>query len=302
MSTFVRKKRSAADIKEALAGYAFIAPVVIGLFVFYSLPALSSLYFAFTKWDGLTAPEFIGLENFRLLFQDEKFLKAMLNTVFYSVLTVPVSIIFATLLAVLLNRKISGRVVYRTLYFIPVITMPIAVGMVWRWLYNSEFGLINYVLGLVHLPQPNWLFDEKLSLISIVLVSVWSSVGYNAIILLSGLQGISTSYYEAADLDGANGVQKFFNITLPLLSPTMFFVLVISLINALQVFDLIFIMMNKADALLDSTRTVVYNIWENGFKYFNMGYASAEAWLLFILILAITAIQLYFQKKWVHYQ
>lgn len=297
-----RKKMSKADWREALSGYLFIAPVVIGLFAFYSLPALSSLWFSFTKWDGLTAPEFIGLENFRMLMEDEKFKGSMVNTFVYTILTVPLSIALATLLAVLLNREMKGLTLYRTLYFIPVITMPIAVGMVWKWLYNSEYGLINYVLGSMGLPQPNWLFDESLALFSIVMVSVWSSIGYNAIILLSGLQGISSSYYEAAELDGAGAVRKFFNITLPLLSPTMFFVLVISLINSLQVFDLIFIMMNRADTLLDSTRTVVYNIYENGFKYFEMGYASASAWILFIIILIITAVQMYFQKKWVHYQ
>ncbi len=297
-----KRKVSKMAIHEAIWGYAFIAPVVLGLVIFYTLPSVASFVLSFTKWDGLSSPSFIGLENFSALLQDEKYMRAMLNTMLYTFGTVPLSVALATILAVFLNQPIKGMVVYRTLYFIPVITMPIAVGMVWKWLYNSEFGLINYILGTLNLPQPNWLFDEKFALFSIVLVAVWSSVGYNAVILLSGLQGISSSYYEAASLDGAGTLYKFFRITLPLLTPSLFFVLVTSLIGAFQAFDLIFIMMGKQESLLDSTRTVVYSIWENGFKYFDMGYASAQALVLFLVILVITVLQMYFQKKWVHYQ
>ncbi|WP_379247161.1 carbohydrate ABC transporter permease [Paenibacillus sp. GCM10028914] len=297
-----KHKTSKLTRMEAIWGYLFILPVVLGLGIFYMAPSAASLFLSFTSWDGMTSPNFIGIENFQNLMKDEKFTKSMLNTMLYTFGTVPLSIAFATLLAVLLNQKIKGMVVYRTLFFIPVITMPIAVGMVWRWLYNSEFGLINYVLGTMNLPQPNWLFDEKFALFSIVIVSVWSSIGYNAVILLSGLQGISSSYYEAASLDGAGTLYKFFRITLPLLTPSLFFVLVMSFINSFQVYDLIFIMMDQQTTLLDSTRTVVYSIWEDGFKYFNMGYASAQAFMLFIVILIITMFQMYFQKRWVHYQ
>nr|WP_285857505.1 sugar ABC transporter permease [Paenibacillus lautus] len=283
-------------------GYIFILPVVLGLGLFYMAPSAASLFLSFTSWDGLTAPQFIGLDNFANLMKDDKFTGSMLNTMLYTIGTVPLSVALATVLAVLLNQKIKGMVFYRTLYFIPVITMPIAVGMVWKWLYNSEFGLINHVLGVMNLPQPNWLFDEKFALFSIVLVSVWSSIGYNAVILLSGLQGISGSYYEAASLDGAGTLYKFFRITLPLLTPSLFFVLVMSFINSFQVFDLIFIMMDQQTTMLESTRTVVYSIWEDGFKYFNMGYASAQAFILFVVILIITMVQMYIQKRWVHYQ
>jgi multiple sugar transport system permease protein len=297
-----KRKTSKLAIQEAVWGYVFILPVALGLALFYMVPSAASLILSFTNWDGMSAPAFNGIDNFTQLMQDEKFTHSLLNTLLYTVATVPLSIVFATLLAVLLNQHIKGMVVYRTFYFIPVITMPIAVGMVWKWLYNSEFGLINYVLGAMHLPQPNWLFDEKFALMSIVIVSVWTSVGYNAVILLSGLQGIPSSYYEAASLDGAGTVYRFFQITLPLLTPSLFFVLVMSFINSFQVFDLVFIMMGQQTSLLDSTRTVVYSIWEDGFKYFNMGYASAEAFILFIVILIITAFQMYFQKRWVHYQ
>ncbi|AYB43372.1 sugar ABC transporter permease [Paenibacillus lautus] len=300
--TTAKRKLGKLAVHEAMWGYIFILPVVLGLGLFYMAPSAASLFLSFTSWDGLTAPQFIGLDNFANLMKDDKFTGSMLNTMLYTIGTVPLSVALATVLAVLLNQKIKGMVFYRTFYFIPVITMPIAVGMVWKWLYNSEFGLINHVLGVMNLPQPNWLFDEKFALFSIVLVSVWSSIGYNAVILLSGLQGISGSYYEAASLDGAGTLYKFFRITLPLLTPSLFFVLVMSFINSFQVFDLIFIMMDQQTTMLESTRTVVYSIWEDGFKYFNMGYASAQAFILFVVILIITMVQMYIQKRWVHYQ
>lgn len=300
----VKKKTgmSRLALEEALYGYLFIAPVVLGLALFYTLPSVASLGLSFTDWDGLSAPGFSGLANFTALMQDEVYIRSIVNTLIITFVSVPLNIAIATVLAVLLNQKIKGRTVYRTMYFLPVITMPIAVGMVWRWLYNSEYGLINYFLRMVHLPGPNWLTDERFILFSIVLVIVWSSVGYNAIILLSGLQGIASTYYEAASLDGAGPFYRFFRITLPLVTPSLFFVLIISLINTFQTFDLIFIMMGSQASALDSTRTIVYSIWENGFKYSNMGYASAQALVLFLIILVITIAQVYFQKKWVHYQ
>lgn len=297
-----KRKVGKLAVQEAVWGFFFILPVVLGLGLFYMAPSAASLFLSFTSWDGLSSPQFIGFDNFANLMKDAKFTGSMLNTMLYTIGTVPLSVSIATLLAVLLNQKIKGMVFYRTFYFIPVITMPIAVGMVWKWLYNSEFGLINHILGVMNLPQPNWLFDERFALLSIVLVSVWSTIGYNAVILLSGLQGISGSYYEAASLDGAGKMYKFFRITLPLLTPSLFFVLVMSFINSFQVFDLIFIMMDQQTTMLESTRTVVYSIWEDGFKYFNMGYASAQAFILFIVILIITMVQMYIQKRWVHYQ
>lgn len=299
--TVVIKEEKKKLNKEAIGAYLFIAPVVLGLFIFYMVPAAASFYLSFTEWDGLTAPVFNGFENMMNLMKDETFIRSMKNTVIFTFLSVPLSIILAILVAVLLNQKIKGMVIYRTLYFLPVVTMPVAVGMVWKWLYNSEFGLINYVLGIFHLPQPEWLFDEKIALISIILVSVWMSIGNNIVLLLAGLQGIGTSYYEAAKLDGASRISQFFHITVPLLTPSIFFVFVMSMISALQMFDLIFIMVGTETSLLDPMRTVVYGVWESGFKYFEMGYASAKAFILFIIILIITVIQMRLQNKWVHY-
>ncbi|SEG43609.1 carbohydrate ABC transporter permease [Paenibacillus sp. UNC499MF] len=294
--------RSGMAAREAMWAYLFIAPVVLGLAVFYTLPALGSLVLSFFDWDGLSRASFIGFDNFAALAKDEDFLRSLWNTFLFTAGSVPLSIACATLIAVLLNQPIRGLTVYRTLFFIPVVTMPVAVGMVWRWLYNSEYGLINQVLGFLHLPQPNWLFDEHIALLSIILVSVWMNVGYNAIILLSGLQGISRTYYEASSLDGAGSWRKFVHITVPLLSPSLFFVLIISFINSLQVFDLIYMMMGKDQSMLTYTRTAVFSIWEQGFKFFHLGYASAQAWVLSVVLMLITLIQMYFQKKWVHYE
>lgn len=294
----VRKKKMN---KEVLWAYLFIAPTVLGLFVFYMFPAIASFALSFTKWNGISTAEYVGLENMMTLLNDESFIRSVLNTVVFTIISVPLSVIFALIISLLLNQRIKGMVMYRTLYFLPVVTMPVAVGMVWKWLYNTEYGLINYMLGSLGLPQPSWLFDPNISLISVILVYVWMTVGNNVILLLAGLQGIDKTYYEAAQIDGASKIKQFFNITLPLITPTLFFVFITGMISSLQVFDLIYIMIGESTALLDPLRTVVFGVYETGFEYSQMGMASAQAFLLFLAILAVTIIQFVFQKKWVHY-
>lgn len=300
-TSYQLKRRSKIRLNEAMWAYLFITPFFIGLLIFFIIPALSSFYFAFTDWNGLSIPTFIGFDNFIQLFHDDVFLQSLWNTAIFTAGSVPISLVIATLIANLLNQKIKGLVIYRTIYFIPVVTMPVAVGMVWKWLYHSQYGLFNTVLGIFHLPQPSWLIDNHLALFSIILTSVWMTVGNNIVIILAGLQEISSSYYEAAEIDGASGLKKFLYITIPLLSPSLFFVLVMSIISSFQVFDLIFMMEGGNSALLGPTRTVVYKIYEDGFSYSHMGYASSEALILFLIILVLTIIQMYFQKKWVHY-
>ncbi|WP_026560419.1 sugar ABC transporter permease [Bacillus sp. J37] len=294
----VRKKK---PNKEVLWAYLFIAPTVLGLFVFYMFPAIASFALSFTKWNGISTAEYVGLENIITLLNDESFIRSVLNTIVFTIVSVPLSVIFALIISLLLNQRIKGMVMYRTLYFLPVVTMPVAVGMVWKWLYNTEYGLINYMLGSLGLPQPSWLFDPNISLISVILVYVWMTVGNNVILLLAGLQGIDKTYYEAAQIDGASKMKQFFNITLPLITPTLFFVFITGMISSLQVFDLIYIMIGESTALLDPLRTVVFGVYETGFEYSQMGMASAQAFLLFLAILAVTIIQFVFQKKWVHY-
>lgn len=295
----VRKKKKLD--KEAIIAFLFIAPTFLGLLVFYMLPAIASFGLSFTSWDGISTPVYVGLENVKTLFQEPTFQRSIMNTVVFTIVSVPISVVIATIVSLLLNQNIKGMVVYRTLYFLPVVTMPVAVGMVWKWLYNTDYGLINYLLGVFHLPQPSWLFNPNIALFSVILVYVWMTVGNNVILLLAGLQGVSTSYYEAAQIDGASKIRQFFNITLPLLTPTLFFVFITSMISSLQMFDLIFVMIGDNSALLDPLRTIVFGVYESGFKYSQMGIASAQAFLLFLAILVITIVQFIFQKKWVHY-
>jgi multiple sugar transport system permease protein len=212
------------------------------------------------------------------------------------------SIALSTIIAVMLNQKIKGQSIYRTLYFLPVVTMPSAIGMVWKWLYNSEYGLINYLLSLLSINKIAFVTDANIALYSIIAVAIWSSLGTNIVILLSGLQGISSSYYEAAEMDGAGPFVRFFHITLPLLTPTLFFLTIMGLIGAFQVFDLLFIMVqNASPSVLESTQSVVYLFYKYAFVTNNKGYAAAIAVAMFAVILIITAVQMKLQKKWVHY-
>lgn len=296
-----RKRQSKLSRQEARAGYILIAPLVLGLFTFYLAPAFASLYISLTDWNGFTEMQWNNFANFIDLWKDDRFIRSLQNTFVYTIVVVPVAICLAIFVAVMLNQKIRGVSIYRMVYFLPVVSMPVAVAMVWRWLYHSEFGLINMILGALSMPTPMWLLDEKFIMLSISLVGIWSVFGNYTVILLAGLQSISTTYYEAAELDGASAWRKFFNVTLPLLTPNLFFVLITSLIGTLQVFDLVF-MMARDSSIIESSRTIVYSVWENAFVFTKMGYASAQAWILFIIIMIITIVQMVGQKKWVHYQ
>lgn len=294
----LKKKKWTKDAWWALL---FIGPTFLGLFTFYMGPAIASFALSFTHWDGLTSPTFAGLENLIALFTSPVFMRSLLNTIVFMLVAVPASVAFATLVAVLLNQRIRGMIFYRALYFLPVVTMPIAVGMVWKWLYNTEFGLFNYLLGVVGLPQPEWLFNPSIALLSVIAVYVWMTIGNNVILILAGLQSVDPGYYEAAEIDGASKVRQFFSITLPLITPTLFFVIVTAMISSLQVFDLLFVMIGDTTALVGPLRTIVYGVYESGFMFSQMGYASAQAFILFLLILGITILQFVGQKKWVHY-
>ncbi|MGG4445634.1 sugar ABC transporter permease [Brevibacillus sp. HB1.2] len=283
--------------------YLMIAPTLIGLSVFYLWPIVQTIYLSFTKWGGFGKYKWAGLHNYELLFKDPYLWIALKNTLIYTVIAVPVGIAISIFIAVLLNQKIKGITIYRTLYFLPVVTMAAAVAMVWRWLYNADYGLINYLLGLVGIEGPRWISDPAIALYAVIIVAVWSSIGYNMVIFLAGLQGIPRSYYEAAEIDGAGPVRMFFKITLPLLTPSIFFVSITSLIGAFQVFDLIYLMLGSkmGNPATEQTQTMAYLFFTNGFESGNGGYAAAVAVVLLVMILIVTAIQMKLQKKWVHY-
>lgn len=287
--------------REWLCGYLMILPVTLGLIVFYIYPFFQTFYNSFLKIGAFNVAKWGGLVNYKRMLTDASMWRTLGNTLRYVVFNVPLTIFLALILAVLLNNKIKGRGLYRLIYFLPYITMATAIAMVWKWMFNGEFGLINYLLGLIGISGKQWLTDSSIAPYSIIAVSVWSGIGYNMIILLAGIQGISQSYYEAADIDGASPISKFFNITLPLVTPTLFFILITSLIGAFQIFDTIYMMIGKNTVVLETTQSVVMYFFRNAFDMGDKGYASAVAMLLFVIIMLITLVQMKVQKKWVNY-
>jgi ABC-type sugar transport systems, permease components len=290
---------------EARWAYLFIAPLMLGTIVFSIWPIVQSMYISLTKWDGFSMAEFVGFDNYIHAFYDSQMWRELFNTCYLAAGTIPTTIILSLLVACLLNSKIKGLAAYRTIYFLPNVTMVVAVAIVWRWIMNSKYGIATELYHQLGIQPVDWLGDPRMVLPAIIFVTVWGGIGYNAIILLSGLQGIPTYIYEAAEVDGASEFVKFFKITLPMISPTMFFVLIMLIINSFKSFDLIFMFAgatNPQGPILDSVRTMVYGIYEKGFLFYNMGYASTEAVILFVIILAITIIQLQVQKRWVNYE
>lgn len=277
-------------------------PTVIGLMILNIYPLLRTVYMSFFKSGSFGKWAFVGLDNYMKMFQSDSFWTITKNTLVFMVMTVPVTVIFGLLIAVLLDQKIKGKTVFRAIYFLPMVVAPAAVAMVWKWLFNSEYGIINTVLGALHLPSDiNWIADPKTALLTCAIVTIWSSVGYDAILLLSGLQSISRTYYEAARIDGATGFQQFRKITVPLVSPTLFFVLMMRVMASLKVFDIVYMMIEKTNPAIRSAETILYNFYQETFVKNNKGYGSALVVWCVILIAVITIIQFIGQKKWVTY-
>lgn len=288
--------------KEAVSAYLFLLPFMIGISIFYLYAFAKNIVISFTDKKSFGIPAFIGIANYMRLFGDEKFYQALLNTFRYVVICVPAVILLSLIIAVALNTKIKGIGIYRTLIYLPVITLPTAVGLLWKWLFNNQFGLINALLNKIGVRGPSWLSDPEISLYAVCIVLVWSSIGTAVIIFLAGLQGISRTYYEAAEIDGANGFRKFLYITFPLLSPTTFMLVITEIIGFFQVFDMIFLMISPTSSGMPGARSIVMLFYEEAFTRFNKGYGAAIANILFLIILAITIIQMKLQKKWVHYE
>ncbi|UUZ86160.1 sugar ABC transporter permease [Paenibacillus sp. P26] len=286
-------------LSDSLWGFLFITPQMIGLILFALIPLVSAFALSLMKWDGFGSKEFIGFGNFIGQFQNPDFRLAMFNTAWYTLLVVPVGIFLAVLVAVALN-KVRGKVIYRLFYYMPVVTSSIAVSIVWLWSLNSEFGIINvYLKRLFGIQGPDWLTNRKLVIPSIAMLSIWWGLGGNMVLFLAGLQGISASYYEAAQIDGASKFRQFWHITLPLLSPTTFFATIMSIIGSFQVFDQSFVMTGGGPA--KASYTIVYHIYQLAFVDFTFGKSAAAAVILFAMILTLTLIQMYMSKRWVHY-
>lgn len=285
--------------KDSAWAIVLLLPNLLGFLIFTLLPVIASFLLSFTDWDMMKPIQFIGLQNYSDLFKDQIFIKVLWNTLYFSFVTVPIGIVLSLFLATALNQHIRGIKLYRAAYFLPVISSMVAVAVIWQWIYNPEYGVLNFLLSLVGIKGPSWLSSVTWAMPAVMLTSIWKGLGFNMLLFLAGLQGISDSYYEAADIDGAKWFEKFRYITVPLLSPTTFFVTVMAIIGSFQVFDSVFLMTQGGPAR--STSVLVHYLYQNAFQYFRMGYASAIAYILFFLVLIFTLIQLRSQKKWVVY-
>ena len=278
---------------------AFLAPTVAGFLLFSLIPIARSFCLSFTSWDILQPAEWVGLENYKALLGSEEFWRVMKNTGEYIVLYIPLMLISSLALAALLNRKFAGVDVYKVLFFLPVLTSWVAGSLIWRWILNHKYGLVNILLGHIGIAGPAWLDDKYWAMPGVVLASAWKDAGFFALIFLGALKGINQEYYEAAEIDGASAWRKFRHITLPLISPTTFFVTVTSIINSFQVFAQVQIMTYGGPA--GATQVIMERIYKYAFQFFKMGYASALSWVLFVIVLVITLIQWRLQKRWVFY-
>ncbi|MCH7472486.1 sugar ABC transporter permease [bacterium] len=275
---------------QAVAGFALISPALLHLAVFALWPLLYVLYMSFNRWPLLGDERyFIGIENYRILFADGAFWNAMLNSALFTIGTVPVSLILALALAALLAQPLRLRGLLRTLYFLPVVTSAVAVAMVFSWVYHPEFGLLNYGLSLIGVGGPNWLGDPRFALTALMIMSVWKGLGYSMVIYLAGLSAIPRQLYEVAALEGANAWHRFWQITVPLLKPTTVFLAVTGVIGSFQVFTAVYTMTEGGP--LRSTDVAVYHIFRSAFERFHLGYASAQAMVLFAVILGVTLLQ-----------
>lgn len=282
--------------RKALTYALFLGPSLVGLLVFLLGPVVASLALSFTSWDLLRPPEFAGLRNFRRLLQDTEFWAALRHTLAFLGGYIPLVMSFGLLVAVALNSRIPARNAFRAVYFLPVVTSWVAVALIWKWLLNPAYGLVNTLLAQVGIQGPAWLFDPAWAMPAVILTSVWKDTGFVMVILLAGLQGIPQEYYEAAGIDGASRLQQLRHITLPLLSPALFFALSISLINSFQVFDQVYVMTGGGPA--GATTVLVERIVKNAFSFSRMGYASAMSWVLFVFIFGTTLVFSRLQRRW----
>ncbi len=294
-----KKHGNAYTRLQARTAVAFLLPNLIGFLVFIVYPVFRALLISLTNWNGFKQMDFVGISNYVKLFSDSTFLISLQNTMVYTIVTVPLSIMFGILMALLMNTKIPGIKVFRTIYFLPQITSMVAIGLVWSLILAKQ-GPVNQLLTLLgNANPPKWISSSQYALTSVEIVSIWRSMGYNAIILLAGLQGISADLYEAAKLDGANAFQSFTHVTLPMLSPSIFFCLVTQMISSFKVFDIIIAMTQGGPGR--STNVLAYFVYNKSFVDSRYGYASAAAFVMFAIIMIFTAIQFIGQKKWVNY-
>ena len=302
----MRKKGFLTKLNEQKMAYLFVAPGIILFVVFVLGPLVASFYWSFTEYNGIQPPKWVGIENYKnIFFHDPRFWKSIRNTAFYTVGVIPPGLVLSLLLAIAVDQQIKGKNFFRIIYFIPSVTSVIALSVIWKWLFAGEkYGLINYILILLGSKPIDWLMSPVWTLPAIMIMSIWAGIGYNMILFLAGLQTIPATVYEAADIDGASTWDKFWNITLPLLKPTMVFVVIMGFIASFQVFERIYVMTESEfgiGGVLDSALTTVAYLYDMGFRKFQMGYASALGYIVFSVIFIITIINVRFVKSKIEY-
>ncbi|MCE7983683.1 MAG: sugar ABC transporter permease [Caldilinea sp. CFX5] len=286
--------------KATLHAYLYLLPTLLGLLIFSAGAILASFFISFTNWQLVLPPVWIGLRNYTDLLQLPEFWQVLRNTVYYTVGYVPLALILPLFMALLVNQKLKGITFFRTTYFLPVVTSGVAIALVWGWMYNPSFGVINYLLDkLFGIAGPRWLADPAWAMPSLIIIGVWHSLGYNMVIYLAGLQGIPQELYEAARIDGAGWWAQFRYLTVPLITPTAFFILVLSIIGSFQVWTITYLLTQGGPA--GATLTLSYYIYQQGFEWFHMGFAAALAYVLFAIVFVVTMIQFKLQKQWVFY-
>ena len=292
-----KHKLSVAERREENWGWIMVAPTIIGLLILNIWPFIQTIYTSFCEHLGFGHYKFIGLDNYINMFQSPEFWKATRNTIVFCILTVPVGVILALFVAMLLNSKAKFKGGFRTIFFLPLVCAPAAVAMVWKWIFNGEYGILNQILGT----NIKWITDPKTAVLAVAIVSVWSSVAYDAVLLLAGLQNIPKTLYEANSIDGAGKIRQFFTITLPMVSPTMFSVLIMRLMASMKVYDLIYMMADDTNPALTDMQSLMFLFYRSSFTAGDRGYGSAIVIWTVSLILLVTLIQFWGQKKWVTY-
>jgi multiple sugar transport system permease protein len=280
-------------------GYIFIAPFMLGFLIWFLIPALTSLWMAFQDWNMIQPPKFVGLDNFRSMFTDKLFWQALKVTTVYTAVSVPLSLVLAFMLALLMNTKVRGIAVFRTIYYMPGIVPAVANAVLWAWILNSEFGLLNAFLHVFGIRKILWLQDPEWTLPALILMSLWG-LGGTMVIFLAGLQGIPNEFYEAAEIDGAGAWAKLWHVTIPLMSPVIFFNLIMGIIGTFQIFTTAYLITNGGPQ--NATLFYVLYLWQNAFQYLRMGYGAALAWVLAFIIMGLTVLVFSGLGRWVYYE
>lgn len=292
-----KPRLSAAERREENWGWIMIAPTIIGLFVLNIWPFIQTIYTSFCEHLGFGHYKFIGIQNYIDMFGSTEFWKATWNTVWFCILTVPVGMVLALFVAMLLNTKVKFKGGFRTIFFLPLVCAPAAVAMVWQWIFNGQYGILNQILGT----NIQWITNSRTAVIAVAIVSVWSSIGYDAVLLLAGLQNIPKTLYEANSIDGAGKIRQFFTITVPMISPSLFSVLIMRLMASMKVYDLIYMMSDETNPAMADMQSLMYLFYRSSFVAGDRGYGSAIVIWTVLLILLVTLIQFWGQKKWVTY-